>query len=113
MNKRKDNINNFLLNYRLKNLNSNQYKVDEKKPKILDFPKKERKELNNESGLNNKKIKENKDDKKDDENNSIKSDFKEKNKDKTQKNKNIKINKKHNFNKNLLNDNLISDQEIF
>ena len=113
LNKRKDNINNFLLNYRLKNLNSNQYKVDEKKPKILDFPKKERKELNNESGLNDKKIKENKDDKKDDENKPIKSDLKENNKDKTQNNKNIKIIEKNNFNKNLLNDNLISDQEIF
>ena len=54
--KRKDNINNYLLNYRLKKLNSSQYKGRETMSKNKEFLKIEKKELDGESFLNEKKL---------------------------------------------------------
>ena len=108
--KRKDNINKFLLNYRLKNMNNNQYNATEKMSKNIDFLNKNRKELVDESELKDKKRKKNNDDKKEKGINFIKSEISGKNEDKEQKNKNIKIN---NFNNKLLNDDLNSEQDIF
>ena len=108
--KRKDNINKFLLNYRLKNMNNNQYNATEKMSKNIDFLNKNRKELVDESELKDKKRKKNNDDKKEKGINFIKNEIRGKNEDKEQKNKNIKIN---NFNNNLLNDDLNSEQDIF
>ena len=83
--KRKDNINKFLLNYRLKNMNNNQYNATEKMSKNIDFLNKNRKELVDESELKDKKRKKNNDDKKEKGINFIKNEIRGKNEDKEQK----------------------------